>query len=153
MRFRDAIRWRSVSLVTTLAGVGVAGYLTRVHFDGGVLICAVGDCQTVQESEYADVAGIPVALLGLGMYLTVLALGVVRWRQPRMHGATTLVAFAVVLAGAFVAAYLTFVELVVIDAVCQWCVASAVLTAILLGAEGTGVWAWTTASPDGRSTV
>ncbi len=87
-------------------------------------------------------AGIPVAILGLGMYLTVLALGVVRWRRPRWHGPATLAAFAIALAGAVVAAYLTVLELVVIDAVCQWCVASAVLTVILLAAEGAGVWAW-----------
>jgi uncharacterized membrane protein len=45
-------------------------------------------------------------------------------------------------AGASVAAYLTYVELFVIDAICQWCVASAVLTAVALAAEGVGVWRW-----------
>ncbi len=142
------IGWRSVSALTALAGVGVAGYLTRTHYDQGALVCTVGDCRTVQESEYAVVAGIPVAILGLGMYLTILALGIVRWRRPRWHGTATLAAFAIVLAGAAVAAYLTVLELVVIDAVCQWCVASAVLTAILLAAEGVGVWAWAKVQQD-----
>ena len=142
------IGWRSVSALTAVAGIGVAGYLTRTHYDQGALVCTVGDCRTVQESEYADVAGIPVAILGLGMYLTVLALGAIRWRRPRSHGAATLAAFAVVLAGAFVAAYLTVIELVVIDAVCQWCVVSAVLTAILLAAEGAGVREWAKSSYD-----
>ena len=77
----------------------------------------MGDCRTVQESEYADVAGIPVAILGLGMYLMVLVLAAIRWRRQDLHGPATLTAF-VVLAGAFVAAYLTIVELFVIDAVC-----------------------------------
>lgn len=151
MNLRGAIGWRSVSLLTALAGAAIAGYLTRAHYDRDVLVCTVGDCRTVQESEYAEVAGIPVALLGLGMYLTILGLGVVRWRRPQVDGATTLIAFAVVLAGAFVAAYLTVVELVVIDAVCQWCVASAVLTTILLGAEGMGAWNWATTPTDGTA--
>ena len=61
--------------LVALAGVGVAGYLTWAHFaDSTVLCVAGGGCETVQESEYAEIAGIPVALLGLGSYLTILAL-------------------------------------------------------------------------------
>ena len=145
------IGWRSVSALTTLAGAGVAGYLTRSHYDRGALVCTVGDCRTVQESEYADLAGIPVAILGVGMYPTVLALAAIRWRRPRMPGPAPLAVFAIVLAGAFVAAYLTVIEVAVIDAVCQWCVASAVLTAILLAVEGAGVWAWAKVQQDAET--
>jgi uncharacterized membrane protein len=134
--------WQIVSFGAALAGAGVAAYLTRVHYDEDLLICTVGDCKTVQQSEYSELWGVPVALFGLGMYLTLLALGIIRWRRPELHDRATLTAFAMALAGALYAAYLTYLELFVIDAVCQWCVVSAILTVVILIAEGIGVWGW-----------
>lgn len=138
MRSRRAV-WRVVSFALALAGVGVAAYLSYAHYDDTVLVCGVGDCSAVQASRYAEVAGVPVALLGLGLYGAVLALGLLRWRRPAVAEATTVAAFALALAGALYAAYLTYLELAVIDAICQWCVVSAGLTFGLLLAEGVGV--------------
>ena len=68
--------------LTSALGVAVAGYLTWVHFDDAALVCvAGGGCETVQESEYAEIAGAPVALLGLGAY-TLAGGGVVWDPQP-----------------------------------------------------------------------
>jgi uncharacterized membrane protein len=134
--------WRVVSFGAALAGAGVAAYLVRVHYDDSALVCTIGDCATVQKSKYAELWGMPIAILGLGMYLAILALGVLRWRRPDLSGPSTLAAFALALAGTLYAAYLTYVELFVIDAICQWCVASALLTVAILAAESTGVWAW-----------
>src|SRR5215217_6465662 len=83
-------RLTAVSFVLALAGTGVAAYLTSVHYDDKLLLCGVGDCETVQQSNYAEIAGIPIALLGLGMYLTVLALGLLRWRRPDLVPAATM---------------------------------------------------------------
>ena len=64
--------------LVALAGVGVAGYLSWAHFTDSTVLCvAGGGCETVQESEYAEIGGIPVALLGLGAYATIL--GLVVW--------------------------------------------------------------------------
>lgn len=139
--------WQAVSFVAALAGTGVAAYLIRVHYDKDALICTVGDCETVQESEYAELWGIPIALFGLGMYLAIVALGAVRWRRSEWHGLATLAAFAFALSGALYAAYLTYLELFVIDAICQWCVASAILTFVILAAETVGVWTWLGPTP------
>jgi uncharacterized membrane protein len=139
--------WPSVSYVAALVGTGVAAYLVSVHYDDSALICTVGDCATVQKSTYAELWGMPIALLGLGMYLAILGLGVLRWRRPAFSGPATLGAFSLALAGALYAAYLTYVELFVIDAICQWCVASAVLTLVVLAAESAGVWAWMAPEP------
>lgn len=99
-----------------LAGVAVAGYLTYVHYRPESLICTGGGgCETVQESGYAELLGIPVALLGLGAYLVVLVL--VLWDTPL---ARTLAA-AVGLAGLGFAAYLVLLQAFVIDAWCVWC--------------------------------
>ena len=99
-----------------LAGVAVAGYLTYVHFRPAALICTGnGGCEAVQESSYAEIAGIPVALLGLLAYLAVL--GLVAWDTEL---ARTLAATIALSACGF-AIYLISVQAFVIDAWCVWC--------------------------------
>jgi uncharacterized membrane protein len=102
--------------VVALAGLGVAGYLTYVHYRPAALLCtAGGGCETVQESDYAELLGIPVALLGLVGYVTVLALVV--WDTAL---ARTLTA-AIALTAAGFAVYLIVLQAFVIDAWCVWC--------------------------------
>jgi uncharacterized membrane protein len=99
-----------------LAGAVVAGYLTYVHYRPAALICTgSGGCEAVQESSYAEIAGIPVALLGLLAYLAVLAL--VTWDTEL---ARTLAATIALSACGF-AIYLVSVQAFVIDAWCVWC--------------------------------
>ena len=107
-----------------LAGMAIAGYLTWVHYDEAALVCvAGGGCETVQQSSYAELAGVPVALLGLLGYAAIFAL--VLWDTPNARlGAA---AFAVV--GLAFSVYLIVLQLFVIDAVCVWCLANDVLIA------------------------
>jgi uncharacterized membrane protein len=115
---------RSAAVVVALAGVAVAGYLTWVHLDEAALACvAGGGCETVQQSDYAEIAGIPVALLGLAAYSTILALLVWDSADARLGAAT--VAFVGLLFGL----YLLALQLFVIDATCSWCLANDVLIA------------------------
>ena len=113
--------------IVALAGLVVAGYLTWVHFDDAALVCvAGGGCETVQESEYAEIAGVPVAALGLVAYAIVL--GLVAWDTPSARlGAATLA-----LVGLLFSMYLLALQLFVIDAVCVWCLANDVVIAPLL---------------------
>lgn len=119
-------------------GVAIAAYLTFVALDQNVeaFCTGVGDCHRVQNSEYARVAGVPVAALGLAMYATLLVLSIARRvgltllgpATPRLLRAWT---FALALAGMLYSTYLTYLELFVIDAICAWCVTSAVLIAAI----------------------
>jgi len=110
-----------------VAGVAIAAYLTWVHYDGAALVCVEGgDCETVQHSSYAEVAGIPVALLGLGAYSSVL--GLLIWDAPNARLAAAMVAFV----GVAFSVYLLILQLFVIDAVCVWCVANDVVIAPVL---------------------
>jgi uncharacterized membrane protein len=112
-----------------LAGVGLAGYLTWAHFDETALVCvAGGGCETVQKSAYAEIAGIPVALLGLVSY-TVVA-GLVVWDTASAR----LVAAMLALVGLLFSLYLVAVQLFVIDAVCVWCLVNDVVIAPALAA-------------------
>jgi uncharacterized membrane protein len=113
---------------TALAGAGVAGYLTYVHYQPEALVCTGGSagCETVQESEYATLAGVPVAVLGLVAFLVVLALTVIDSAQARL--ATTVIA----LTGLVFAAYLVLLQAFVIDAWCIWCLVNDVVIVPLL---------------------
>jgi uncharacterized membrane protein len=113
--------------VVAAVGAAVAGYLTYVHYRPAALICTGGGgCETVQESSYAELAGIPVALLGLCAYLVVLAL--VAWDAPV---ARTLSA-GVALAGVGFAVYLVALQAFVIDAWCVWCLVNDLVVVPLL---------------------
>lgn len=111
-------RLRSVSAILALVGAGIAAYLLHVRASGGTLLCATGGCETVQGSRYAEVVGVPVAALGLVGFLTLFALAL-------LPGDTARLANAVVALGALgFSAYLLVVQLAVIGAICQWCVAT-----------------------------
>ncbi len=109
-----------------LIGLGIAAYLTYIHYAGVKPLClASGGCETVQTSHWSKLAGVPVAVLGLVGYAAILALLLV-------PGETGLAATAfVALAGFGFSLYLTWAELFRIHAICQWCVASAVLMTLL----------------------
>jgi uncharacterized membrane protein len=114
---------RTTGLVLTVLGIGIAGYLVYIHYAGIEPICNIAHgCHKVQTSKYADLAGVPVALLGLIGYVTILgALLAGGGDGPRM------VAALVALSGFGFSAYLTYRELFTINAICQWCVGSAIL--------------------------
>ncbi len=119
-------RLRTVIALLCLLGIGIATYLTYVHYAGLKVLClSGGSCETVQSSSYAKLAGIPVAVLGLAGYITVLLSLAVRGEAGRAA------AFGVALIGFGFSLYLTYRELFTIRAICQWCVASAVLMTAL----------------------
>jgi uncharacterized membrane protein len=119
-------RLRLIALVLAVVGLGVAAYLTYVHYEGIEPVCGLGgDCEKVQTSEWADIAGIPVALLGLIGYATILGSLVVDGEEGRIAAAV------LSLAGFGFSAYLTYRELFSIDAICPWCVSSAVILTLL----------------------
>ena len=113
--------------VVSLAGLGVAGYLTSVRLEGEAPTCIVGGgCKTVQESSYSELAGIPVAILGLAAYVGLLAAALIPGQLGRALGLfTALISFGF-------SAWLTYAELFIIDAICAWCVTSAILVTLAL---------------------
>lgn len=113
----------------SLAGLFVSAYLYLYKIGRiGSLACGTGDCETVQLSPWSRFAGVEVSLIGLIGYAALLGVSLAAL-QPAWAGrrapATLLVALAGV--GVLFAAYLTFLELFVIHAICRWCVGSAVI--------------------------
>lgn len=126
---------RADRLALGVAGAGglVSFYLTWLHYSGTYALClGSGGCETVQSSRYAELGGIPVALLGLVFFL--LAAGLVAQRA-RSHGErrerAALALFGLTLSGVVFAGYLTWLELFLIGAVCPWCVSVALCVVAL----------------------
>jgi uncharacterized membrane protein len=117
---------RRASAGVGLAGVGIAGYLTYVHYAGLHPICGISHgCETVQTSSYASLFAIPVALLGLITYVLILiCLGL-----PEERG--LLSGYALTVIGLGFSVYLTYREVFTIHAICSWCVSSAIVFTLL----------------------
>jgi uncharacterized membrane protein len=118
---------RRATAALALLGLAIAGYLTWVHYAGLEPICAGGSggCERVQTSRWAELAGVPVAVLGVAGYAAIL-LSLALPEEPGRSAAAL-----VSLAGVGFSAWLTYVEVARIHAICQWCVASAVVMTLL----------------------
>jgi uncharacterized membrane protein len=122
---------KAIFLIAVVGTLETA-YLTYLHYHGlGALACLGGShgqssCEQVQSSVYSRVAGIPVAMLGLIGYLSILASLWVKGELGRASG------FCVALIGFGFSMYLTYRELFTLKEICEWCVGSAVLMTILL---------------------
>ncbi len=119
---------RITLIVLTLLGLCVASYVTYVHYAGIKPACTAGEsCTKVQTSRYSELAGVPVALIGLLGYIAILASLLApdedRWR---------FVTAALTLGGFGFSAYLTYRELFSIHALCEECASSAVIMTIMM---------------------
>jgi uncharacterized membrane protein len=127
------------SAALALLGLAIAAYLTYTHYARSAIACPTSGCETVQSSEYALVAGVPVALLGLVGYAVIL----VGLALPRGSGRTVVLGAAV--AGSLFSLYLLVVQAFEIHAFCAWCVASDVLILLIAGLSLAALWV---AEPD-----
>jgi uncharacterized membrane protein len=110
-----------------LLGASLTGYLLYVRHTGVALACTTDGCETVQSSRYAEPFGVPVAALGLVAYLTLFAMSCMQGEVVRLaQAAVALTAFAF-------SGYLVYVQLHMIGAVCEWCLASDVVTTGVTG--------------------
>jgi uncharacterized membrane protein len=130
---RGRAAWIGI-VVLSLLGILIAGYLLYIKVANAKPYCAgLGDCELVNNGPYSQVAGIPVALLGLLAYIAILGAAVVALRgMPwAARSAATLITFGLALTGTLFSAYLTYLELFVIRVICPWCVASAIVMTLI----------------------
>ena len=120
--------------VLAILGIGLAGYMSYTDLLGSVPVCGgIGECETVHTSAYAYTAGVPVAVLGLLSYLAIAGLVVLRLAaKGSLDYLVSAAVLTLTISGVLFSAYLTYVEFFVIDAVCPWCVASALTISVML---------------------
>ncbi len=127
MKFPTEATLRQIIAFVAALGIGVATYITIADSGGGSPVCLAGGggCETVANSSYSHIAGVNVAIFGIVGYVLLLASAFWANDAARFGG------FAVALGGFGFSVYLTYLEIFKIEAICQWCVASAVLMTIL----------------------
>jgi uncharacterized membrane protein len=124
-----------------LAGLGIATYLLAARVLGEAPACGpVKGCETVAASEYATIAGVPVALFGVLFSIVLLGACLVWWRFADRRALYA--AYGLGLAGIIAVLFLTYLEIFVIEAICVWCVSYALT--MLVGWLGVAVVAWRT---------
>lgn len=123
---------RMIIAALALGGLGLATYLAMYKLGFiGTLACGSGGCETVQLSRWATFLGLPVAVWGVGFYLALFGLALLGTTERFVdktwvsHALLTLAAWGVIFS-----AWLTYLELYVINAICKFCVVSAVLVTV-----------------------
>jgi uncharacterized membrane protein len=138
---------RTTLIVLAALGVALAGYLTYLHYSGTTPPCSIkgNPCSQVQKSRYSELAGVPVALIGLIGYIVILG----SLLAPESERAR-FVTMTLTLGGLGFSAYLTYREVFTLHKICEWCVGSAVLMTIMMGLS---VWRFLRGDVDARASA
>jgi uncharacterized membrane protein len=122
---RPGGRFGAGMTAVALAGLAIAAYLLAARISGEAPACGpVKGCETVAASEYATMFGVPVALFGVGFSVILVAACLVWWRRADRRALYA--SYGLGLAGIIAVAYLTYLEVFVIGAICIWCAGYAV---------------------------
>lgn len=131
-----------VMFALALIGLVDAFYLAHASYTGASLSCAIFEgCNTVAQSAYTRMLGVPLSYLGVLYYLGVLALASLLAYDPFSRGMRLGILLYSVL-GVGYSAYFEYLQVFKIDAICIYCLGSAVTTVLLLGAAW---WHWRSA--------
>ena len=127
------MRHRQAIALLALVGFCIALYLWLYKMGIiGRLQCGTGSCEYVQTSRYGTLLGVPVAFFGVVGYAAILLVGLAGLQPSLLPRRWPTVAAAALAAGGLLfTAYLTYIELFVLHAICRWCVASAVVITLI----------------------
>ena len=132
-------RFGAAMTVIAVVGLGIAAYLLASRVLGEPPACGpVKGCETVAASEYATMFGVPVALFGVGFSAILVTACVMWWRRAERRALYT--SYGLGLAGIIAVAYLTYLEVFVIGAICVWCVGYAVMIVAGFAMAATAAW-------------
>ncbi len=125
-------RLSQLAIVLTIIGLLVSIYMTIYKITSNDSMCiGSGDCKTVNASRYAEVYGIPVAVLGVAGYSAILAVLLLERRPGFFQENGTLLFFGLSLIGFLFTLYLIFVEVALIKAYCPFCITSQTVMTII----------------------
>jgi len=125
---------QKVALIAAFLGLLDALYLLVIKLTEEPAFCiqGIGDCWTVNTSKYSEIYGIPISLFGAVAFLAIVLILNLENRIKFLAKYGTLVFFGIALTGTIYSAYLTYLEVWVIHAICPFCIISALLMLILL---------------------
>jgi uncharacterized membrane protein len=119
--------------VLSLAGVFLATYLTLYKLGYvATLACGTGSCEVVQASKWSKLFGQPVALWGTCFYLAMFAVSLAGTRERYAESSAVGIALAAMSgSGVLFSAWLTYIEIARLHAICRYCVGSAAIVLVL----------------------
>ena len=123
-----------IAVILVLVGIFVSGYLSYAEFAGNEVACVEGslfDCDIVRSSVYSQLLGIPVAYLGLGTYLVLLGLLLFQERTALLREYGTVLLFGITLFAFLYSLWLVYVQVVLLQALCPWCLTHEVVMVML----------------------
>ena len=129
--------WLFIILILSLVGMADAFYLTWEHYQGGIAPCAItpfpilNDCGKVLRSQYSTIGPIPLALLGLFYYSTVFVSSLFLLTRKAASPVFFRALFLLTCIGIFTSTILVYLQLFVINAICMYCMLSALLSTLL----------------------
>lgn len=125
-------RLSQLAIILTIIGLLVSIYMTIYKITSNDSMCiGSGDCKTVNASRYAEVYGIPVAVLGMAGYSAILAVLLLERKPGFFQENGTLLFFGLSLTGFLFTLYLIFVEVALIKAYCPFCITSQTVMTII----------------------
>jgi len=131
MNFSDQ-KLRMTTVVLAVIGLFDSAYLSYVKIVNSRVFCGGSNqCETVNNSPYSEIAGIPIAYLGFGAYLVIGLLLLLETRDKFWRQSAPLAVFGLSLTGVIYSAYLTYIEIAVLHAICPYCVVSAVVLLLI----------------------
>ena len=128
---------RTASILLAFLGLLDSVYLVWVKYTGAYALCGpIGNCESVNTSQYSEIFGIPISLLGAGAYAIMIVLLLLENRSQIWAEFSSLIVFGISLIGVLYSIYLTYIEVVVLKEICPYCVISAIILVILLLLSG-----------------
>jgi uncharacterized membrane protein len=123
---------RRISMILAALGMAVSMYMTIYKWTDNQTMClGNGGCSIVNSSVYSEVYGIPVALVGVLGYAAILAVLALTPRWDFLKNNSIMLTFGLCLAGFLFTAYLIYVEVALIHALCPFCITSQVVMTLL----------------------
>jgi uncharacterized membrane protein len=121
------------TIICAVIGLADSIYLTWIKLSHATALClpGVGDCETVNTSRYSEIFGLPIALLGALVYLAIIAILLLKDRISLITDFGLYFVFGLSLVGVLYSAYLTYIEIAVIHAICPYCVISAIVMLLI----------------------
>jgi uncharacterized membrane protein len=121
-----------ISVALVVLGILVSIYMTIYKITGDTRMCGgSGGCNVVNQSRYSEIYGIPVALVGVGGYLAILAVLLLEKRNPFLRDNATMILFGVTFMGFLFTLYLVYVEIALLKALCPFCVTSQITMTLI----------------------
>lgn len=133
VKYNNDVILTIVIIISTLIGLVDSVYLTWIKLAQQQAACSgFGNCDLVNSSRYAELAGVPIALLGVISYLCIGIFILLENRTPFFKKNGNLMIFGISLIGFLYSIYLTYIEIAILKAICPFCVLSALVMTTLL---------------------